>query len=87
MGESGLLTRLMIPLVAAIGKGIVTIEGRGTLLNRPLKGASDIMSQFGTVLRPLGDDARAGVVKVPLMSNLQMLFSYLNLFIGLCSFI
>ena len=66
VGESGLLTRLMIPLVAAIGKGIVTIEGRGTLLNRPLKGASDIMSQFGTVLRPLGDDARAGVVKVPL---------------------
>ncbi|MDD6829572.1 MAG: 3-phosphoshikimate 1-carboxyvinyltransferase [Bacteroidales bacterium] len=66
VGESGLLTRLMIPLVAAIGKGIVTIEGRGTLLNRPLKGASDIMSQFGTVLRPLGEDARAGVVKVPL---------------------
>ncbi|MGN1215470.1 MAG: 3-phosphoshikimate 1-carboxyvinyltransferase [Candidatus Cryptobacteroides sp.] len=66
VGESGLLTRLMIPLAAAIANGTVTIEGRGTLLNRPLKGAADIMAQFGTVLRPLGDDAKAGVVKVPL---------------------
>ncbi|MGN0201780.1 MAG: 3-phosphoshikimate 1-carboxyvinyltransferase [Candidatus Cryptobacteroides sp.] len=66
VGESGLLTRLMIPISAAIADGTVTIEGRGTLLNRPLKGAADIMAQFGTVLRPLGEDARAGVVKVPL---------------------
>lgn len=66
VGESGLLTRLMIPLVAAIADGTVTIEGRGTLLNRPLKGASDIMAQFGTVLRPLAEDAQAGIVKVPL---------------------
>ena len=70
VGESGLLTRLMIPIVAALqGKGriakVVEITGEGTLLNRPLKGASEIMAKFGTVLRPLGDQT-AGDIKVPL---------------------
>ena len=70
VGESGLLTRLMIPIVAALQKtgkfaNVVEITGEGTLLNRPLKGASEIMAQFGTVLRPLGDQA-AGEIKVPL---------------------
>ncbi len=70
VGESGLLTRLMIPIVAALqntGKfaKVVEITGEGTLLNRPLKGASEIMAKFGTVLRPLGDQA-AGDIKVPL---------------------
>ena len=70
VGESGLLTRLMIPIVAALqGKGrfakVVEITGESTLLNRPLKGASEIMAKFGTVLRPLGDQT-AGDIKVPL---------------------
>ncbi len=70
VGESGLLTRLMIPIVAALqGKGrfakVVEITGEGTLLNRPLKGASEIMAKFGTVLRALGDQT-AGDIKVPL---------------------
>ena len=70
VGESGLLTRLMIPIVAALQKTgkfakVVEITGEGTLLNRPLKGASEIMAQFGTVLRPLGDQA-SGEIKVPL---------------------
>ena len=70
VGESGLLTRLMIPLVAALQKTgkfakVVEITGEGTLLNRPLKGASEIMAQFGTILRPLGDQA-SGDIKVPL---------------------
>jgi 3-phosphoshikimate 1-carboxyvinyltransferase len=69
MGESGLLTRLMIPLVAAMQSGgtlpkIVDITGEGTLPNRPLKGATEIMARFGTVVRPLGD--QAGELKVPL---------------------
>lgn len=69
MGESGLLTRLMIPLVAAMQSGgtlpkIVNITGEGTLPNRPLKGATEIMARFGTVVRPLGD--QAGELKVPL---------------------
>jgi 3-phosphoshikimate 1-carboxyvinyltransferase len=70
VGESGLLTRLMIPIVAALQNTgnfakVVEITGEGTLLNRPLKGASEIMAKFGTVLRPLGDQA-AGDIKVPL---------------------
>ena len=70
VGESGLLTRLMIPIVAALQNAgnfakVVEITGEGTLLNRPLKGASEIMAKFGTVLRPLGDQA-AGDIKVPL---------------------
>lgn len=54
VGESGLLTRLMIPLAAALGNGNqIEIDGIGTLPTRPLKGASEIMAGFGTVLRPL----------------------------------
>lgn len=54
VGESGLLTRLMIPLAAALGNGgQIEIDGVGTLPARPLKGAAEIMAGFGTVLRPL----------------------------------
>lgn len=64
VGESGLLTRLMIPIVAALGKGQpIEIDGIGTLPTRPLKGASEIMAGFGTVLRPLNP---APEVHVPL---------------------
>lgn len=50
-GESGLLTRMMIPLLSQIGPGSVMITGEKTLVNRPLKGAADIMASFGVVLR------------------------------------
>ena len=64
VGESGLLTRLMIPLTAALGNGSqIEIDGIGTLPTRPLKGASEIMAGFGTVLRPLNP---APEVHVPL---------------------
>lgn len=49
-GESGLLTRLMIPLMAVLNDGNFSIEGRGTLLKRPLNAASDIMAAFGVLL-------------------------------------
>ncbi|MBO4230490.1 MAG: type I 3-dehydroquinate dehydratase [Bacteroidales bacterium] len=68
VGESGLLTRLMIPIVAALQSEkskVVNITGEGTLLNRPLKGATEIMAKFGTLLRPLGEQAN-GDIKVPL---------------------
>ena len=68
VGESGLLTRLMIPIVAALQNEkskVVNISGEGTLLNRPLKGATEIMAKFGTLLRPLGEQA-SGDIKVPL---------------------
>lgn len=49
-GESGLLTRLTIPVLAAVGDGNFTVTGRGTLLRRPLSGAADIMAAFGVLL-------------------------------------
>ena len=69
VGESGLLTRLMIPLLAALQNkdgfpSVIEITGEGTLPNRPLKGAAEIMAQFGTVLRPVGE--QSGGLKVPL---------------------
>ena len=64
VGESGLLTRLLIPLAAALGNGNqIEIDGCGTLPTRPLKGAAEIMAGFGTVLRPLNP---APEVHVPL---------------------
>ncbi len=49
-GESGLLTRLCIPVLAAAGSSPFVVEGRGTLLRRPLEGAADIMAAFGVLL-------------------------------------
>lgn len=73
VGESGLLTRLMIPIVAALGKGQpIEIDGIGTLPARPLKGASEIMAGFGTVLRPLNPAPEVHVpltVQSPLLSG------------------
>ena len=47
VGESGLLTRMMIPVMAQLGSGPVTFTGEKTLLNRPLTGAKEIMETFG----------------------------------------
>lgn len=73
VSESGLLTRLMIPIVAALGKGQpIGIDGIGTLPARPLKGASEIMAGFGTVLRPLNPAPEVHVpltVQGPLLSG------------------
>ncbi len=68
VGESGLLTRLIIPVVAALTDQEVSIEGRDTLLRRPLKGATEIMARFGTVLRPAGEvePGKSPDIKVPL---------------------
>ena len=49
-GESGLLTRLTIPVLAAVGNGQFRVSGHGTLLHRPLSGAADIMAAFGVLL-------------------------------------
>lgn len=50
VGESGLLARLTIPLVSTISSQDCVIDGQGTLLRRPMKGASDIMAAFGVIL-------------------------------------
>lgn len=49
-GESGLLTRLSIPVLAAVGRGNFIVEGHGTLPKRPLGSAADIMAAFGVLL-------------------------------------
>lgn len=59
VGESGLLARLMIPLLACIGKGEVRLTGKGTLLNRPLSGAADIMAAFGVLLQNIESASKA----------------------------
>lgn len=62
-GESGFLTRMMIPLLAQIADGPVHVTGEKTLVTRPLKGASEIMGAFGASIVP---DSGEGEVKVPL---------------------
>ena len=46
VGESGLLTRMMIPVMAQLCACPVTFTGEKTLLNRPLTGAREIMEAF-----------------------------------------
>ena len=54
----------MIPISAAIFNENVEINGAGTLLKRPLKGAAEIMAPFGVLLSPLS--GAKGDLKVPL---------------------
>ena len=44
--ESGLLTRMMIPIMSQIGTEAVKFTGEKTLLGRPLTGAKEIMDAF-----------------------------------------
>ena len=46
VGESGLLTRMMIPLMAQLCGKPVTFTGEKTLLGRPLTGAKEILEAF-----------------------------------------
>ncbi|MBR5811058.1 MAG: type I 3-dehydroquinate dehydratase [Bacteroidales bacterium] len=46
VGESGLLTRMMIPVMAQLCPESVTFTGEKTLLGRPLTGAREIMEAF-----------------------------------------
>lgn len=49
-GESGFLTRMMIPVLAATGSTPVRITGEKTLLARPLPGAAAMLDFFGISL-------------------------------------
>lgn len=66
VGESGLLTRLMIPLVARIASSDVTIRGEKTLLGRPLKGAAEMLAGFGVRLENASGEPDMQDCKVPL---------------------
>ncbi len=65
-GESGLLTRLMIPVLAALGRGGIAVTGEKTLTRRPLKGAREIMAAFGVKLENLPQEEKPEEVFVPL---------------------
>ena len=47
VGESGLLTRMMIPVMAQLCPKQIKFTGEKTLLGRPLTGAKEIMDAFG----------------------------------------
>ncbi len=67
VGESGLLTRMMIPVMAQLSAGPVTFTGEKTLLGRPLTGAKEIMDAFGAGIESVDDESAAGeTVRVPL---------------------
>ena len=77
VGESGFLTRMIIPVLSVIADGPVCVTGEKTLLGRPLAGAHDIMASFGvrlipeiSPLAPLGrndkENARKGDCFIPL---------------------
>ena len=65
-GESGFLTRMMVPLLAAISSEPVRVTGEKTLLKRPLTDAHDIMAAFGVRLYPEGENQRKQDCYLPL---------------------
>ena len=71
-GESGLLTRMLIPVLAMKNGGkSFTVNGRGTLPTRPLAGAAQIMASFGVILENLASEGKE--VRVPLRVNGKLL--------------
>ena len=53
VGESGLLARMIIPLMAQLCEGSVEITGEKTLLKRPLTGAREILEAVGCSVREI----------------------------------
>ena len=66
VGESGLLTRMMIPLMTQLCQGPVHFTGEKTLLGRPLTGAKEILEAFDA--RIIREDDEAPVC-VPLTAT------------------
>lgn len=57
VGESGLLTRMMIPLMTQLCQGPVLFTGEKTLLGRPLTGAREILEAFDAKIIREDDEA------------------------------
>lgn len=62
VGESGLLARLMMPVMARLSDNPVTITGEKTLLERPLTGAHEILDAFGVTMLCEGEKLPVTVV-------------------------
>ena len=58
VGESGLLARMMIPLMAQLHQGPVEVTGEKTLLRRPLTGAREILETLGCEILRFAQDAK-----------------------------
>lgn len=69
VGESGLLARLMIPLISQISSEPVEIHGEKTLLQRPMLGVADMMASVGVLVESLeqkqGLKITGNAVKIP----------------------
>ena len=65
-GESGFLTRMMVPLLSTISSEPVRVTGEKTLLKRPLTDAHDIMAAFGVRLYPERENQRKQDCYLPL---------------------
>ena len=66
VGESGLLTRMLIPLMAQLSSGAVKFTGEKTLLGRPLTGAKEIMDAFEANITSNEVEESPAIVRVPL---------------------
>ena len=70
VGESGLLTRMMIPVMAQLCPSQVEFTGEKTLLERPLTGAREVMEALGATIASSGtngnDEGASDLVRVPL---------------------
>ena len=63
VGESGLLTRMMIPVLAQLSEGEILVSGEKTLLGRPLTGAREIMETFGVSIANASEPLSQGSVE------------------------
>jgi 3-phosphoshikimate 1-carboxyvinyltransferase len=63
VGESGLLARMMIPVMAQLCDGPVHFTGEKTLLARPLTGAREILDVFGCEILCSAQDDRGNAQK------------------------
>ena len=70
VGESGLLTRMMIPVMAQLCPSQVEFTGEKTLLERPLTGAREVMEALGATIASSetngNDEGASEPVRVPL---------------------
>lgn len=65
VGESGLLSRICIPIAAQIGEG-VTITGEGSLLGREMYGCKETLEDFDAKCILTAEDTLPAVVSGPL---------------------